>query len=81
MRYSVDYKSSLKSRHWRKLRRRVLRRDHYECRGCGRSSSILDLQVHHITYKLNAELRSELITFYPICHRRIHEAAEIINVI
>ena len=81
MRYSVDYKSYLKSRHWRKLRRRVLRRDHYECRGCGSSGSILDLQVHHIIYNLNAERLSELITFCPICHSRIHEAAEIINVI
>ncbi len=77
----LDYKAYLKGQHWRRLRRRVLRRDHRKCKGCGTASTIISsgMQVHHIVYNLHKERMSELLTLCPSCHSRLHDVTAVAN--
>lgn len=66
----VCYAAYLQSAHWKALRRRVLNRDGWRCRLCGRKK---DLQVHHDRYTnlLSDDIRW-LKTVCRRCHDRIH---------
>lgn len=65
-----SYEAYLQSPHWKSLRRRVLQRDQWRCRLCGRKK---DLQVHHDRYTdlLSEDIRY-LKTMCRKCHERIH---------
>jgi 5-methylcytosine-specific restriction endonuclease McrA len=68
--YNWYYDNYLKSEHWRKLRQRVLARDHYQCTSCHCKNN---LQIHHLSYKhLHHERMNELVTLCPRCHRYRH---------
>lgn len=61
----------MKSRVWRSLRSKVLRRDSYLCQSC---SNDQELEVHHISYKnFGNESLSELVTVCRTCHQSIHD--------
>ena len=63
----VDY---LKTKHWRKLRKQVLKRDERRCTICG---SYEDLNVHHYTYeRLGHEKLDDLVTLCRWCHAEEH---------
>jgi 5-methylcytosine-specific restriction endonuclease McrA len=64
-----DYRSYLKSRYWRRLRRLVLERDEFTCQRCGTAT---DLTVHHWRYDIGREQLEDLITVCPSCHDRMH---------
>jgi hypothetical protein len=67
----VSYAAYLQSAHWKRLRRRVLQRDNWRCRLCGRKK---ELQVHHDRYiSLLSEDIRWLKTMCRKCHDRIHK--------
>ena len=62
----------LSSAKWARVRRRILDRDGWRCRGCDRPGK---LQVHHITplYKGGEPYAPEnLVALCPTCHRIEH---------
>ena len=63
-------KSYLKSRHWRKVRRKALAKARYRCTNCG---SRVNLTVHHLTYeRIGHEKLSDLVCLCWDCHKKIH---------
>ncbi len=79
----LDYKTYLQSKHWQRLRHRVLRRDHHKCRGCGTACSILGqpLHVHHEIYHLHHERMGDLVLLCNVCHSERHEVKVVANVL
>jgi 5-methylcytosine-specific restriction protein A len=70
-----EYREYMNSPAWRKLRKRVLVRDRYQCQTCGHISPHND--VHHKTYiRFKAELMRDLVTMCRYCHERLHERLE-----
>ena len=53
------------------LRERVLERDRFRCRGCGKHSALV---VHHRERRNRADL---LVTLYICCHVRIHRSSSL----
>lgn len=78
------YQKWIKSHKFRELREKMLQRDNFRCRFCGRTmEEIADnpkitLQAHHIRYdncgKGNEEELEDLITLDSVCHRACHSA-------
>ena len=78
------YQKYLKSKDFKTLRDKVLERDNYRCRVCGRTleeisdNRKLSLQAHHCSYenlgKCNGEEMEDLITLCNVCHKAIHSA-------
>jgi 5-methylcytosine-specific restriction endonuclease McrA len=56
---------------FRRLCRRVLKRDGWQCQSCG---CLAQLQVHHIRLRsqLGADAAQNLITVCADCHKAIH---------
>lgn len=78
------YQKWIKSHKFRELREKMLERDNFRCRFCGRTmeeianNSKITLQAHHIRYYNcgkgdDAEL-DDLITLCSVCHRACHSA-------
>jgi len=69
----IDYDEYLMSAEWQVLRRRIMARDGFSCRICGKEEK---LAVHHLTYdRLGREKDEDLITLCggdDGCHRAIH---------
>lgn len=61
---------------WQDLRKKILLRDQYTCRGCGKRFDSSDLQVHHLqpfrTFSDSslANRPSNLVTLCSACHRK-----------
>ncbi len=56
------YQTYLKSPEWRKLRKRILERDSYQCLLCGEEAT----EVHHLNYdRFGHELETDLAS---VCH-------------
>ena len=71
-----NYSAYLRSPKWYRIRKKVLKRDSYQCIGCGASRK---LQVHHKNYKnIGKEKLDDLITLCARCHFIFHKKAEII---
>lgn len=77
------YQKYIKSKEFKELRDKVLERDNYKCRVCGRSQEEIvgtkySLQAHHSNYehlgKCNEEEMADLITLCCVCHKAIHSA-------
>lgn len=68
----MKYADKLKDPRWQKKRLKIMERDNWTCRGCGRDDN--QLQVHHLRYSNEPwEIGDDdLITF---CHE-CHESAE-----
>lgn len=61
----------LQSSQWRKLAKRIRKRDNYTCQSCGITDT--QLEVHHITYeRFTTELDTDLITLCRHCHQDVH---------
>ena len=75
------YYRSLKSRKWRNLREKVLKRDEYRCTTCGSKQSLV---VHHTFYYWEYTEPWEyplesLITLCDNCHDDFHKHHEVPN--
>ena len=75
------YYRSLKSRKWRNLREKVLKRDEYKCTACGSKQSLV---VHHTFYYWEYTEPWEyplesLITLCEDCHNDFHKHHEVPN--
>ena len=77
------YQKYIKSKEFRELRDKVLERDGYKCKFCGRTieeieGSKITLQAHHSSYenlgKCNEEEMNDIITCCSVCHKNIHSA-------
>jgi hypothetical protein len=69
--WSLDYRDYLKSKEWKKIRKRVLESADYLCAGCGGTASA----VHHRDYRprvLIGEDDAPLIPLCSECHDAIH---------
>jgi len=67
-----SYPSYLKTKHWKRIRNKVLKRDKFKCKECNNRKS---LQIHHLTYEhlFNEENHLEdLITLCSKCHKNKH---------
>jgi 5-methylcytosine-specific restriction endonuclease McrA len=64
-----SYSAYLRSRHWRRLRKRVLKRDGHACQRCGTST---DLTVHHRRYDIGHDRLEDLVTLCESCHDGLH---------
>jgi 5-methylcytosine-specific restriction endonuclease McrA len=67
---ATSYKGYLKSALWKKIRRRILRRDEFTCQACLCQSQC----VHHIDYNeqtLAGKSRASLISLCNSCHHKI----------
>jgi len=81
-RTQVPYNYLLETREWGAKRMRILARDQYTCRECGRHERDgVALQVHHLHYIYGLDpweyKDSELITLCESCHRYVHSHYEI----
>lgn len=77
------YQKYIKSKEFKELREKVLKRDNYRCKVCGRTlEEIADkkitLQAHHSSYqnlgKCNEEEMADIITLCSVCHKSMHSA-------
>lgn len=67
----IDYDLYLMSKHWKKTRRKAIKRADYKCQLCGTRKDTL--QVHHNSYKnLYWEKKSDLIVLCRKCHAKHH---------
>lgn len=67
----IDYCKYLKSRHWKKVKRKALKRSDYKCQVC--SSRNGTLITHHNNYKcLYNEHSHDIIVVCSRCHEMIH---------
>lgn len=84
------YQKYIKSKDFKGLRERLLERDNYTCRGCGRtreeieeSGKKITLQAHHIRYnnvgKCNDEELDDLTCLCSVCHKGVHSAKSNLN--
>lgn len=77
------YDAYMQSDEWKNVRLKVLERDNYRCRCCGRNSDQTTLSVHHSQYKdvlyREEEKLDYLITLCLYCHRGIHSVKSNIN--
>ena len=65
------YREYMRSKTWRKKRRKVLRRAEFKCEECGATGH---LEVHHLTYKrFGQEPLSDLKALCFDCHQVKHE--------
>lgn len=73
-RQTSEYRVFMVSPDWRAQRARVLRRDGYRCRACGRPGR----EAHHTYYAVPivATPDEAIQTFCPDCHLRIHRKKE-----
>jgi 5-methylcytosine-specific restriction endonuclease McrA len=79
-----SYNELLKTPEWKNKRDKILKRDNYTCRHCGKTDTIL--QVHHKYYhKYPNGTRPKpwdypdeaLITLCDNCHKRVHQTTKI----
>lgn len=66
-----DYRDYLSSEWWKTIRRIILKRDAFSCRGCGKHQCN---EVHHFTYNKSSLLGAApecLITLCRDCHQQI----------
>lgn len=79
-----EYQKWLRSKEFKGLRDRMLERDGYACRCCGRTEEEIadnpkiSLQAHHRSYRYlglgdDREL-GDLVTLCSVCHRAVHSA-------
>ena len=69
-RKTTGYKKYLQSRHWKRVRRKTLRRYGYKCALCGNTKN---LQVHHNSYKnLWHEKKTDLVCLCGYHHNMYH---------
>lgn len=67
----MPYNEYLKTEHWKKIRKRALKKAKYACRLC---NSKENLNVHHRTYKRKgAEIPSDIIVLCESCHGKFHD--------
>ena len=76
------YSFLLERREWNVKRMRILARDEYTCKGCGRHEGDgMALQVHHTHYIYGLDpweyKDSELVTLCESCHSYIHSHYEV----
>lgn len=65
----VHHALYIKSSQWRRVRERILKRDQWVCRWCGKQAE----QVHHIHYRtLGYEKGDELVSLCARCHEQEH---------
>jgi len=68
---AMPYEEYLMTPEWLATRKRILKRDHYQCQGC-KALEVL-LHVHHYTYvRLGQELDEDLVTLCEVCHDELH---------
>jgi 5-methylcytosine-specific restriction endonuclease McrA len=68
----LSYHEFLCSSYWKEVRKKVLKRDKYECIVC---HSNYKLCVHHTTYKHHGfedKHLSDLVTLCDVCHKSTH---------
>lgn len=77
------YQKYIKSKEFKELREKVLNRDNYRCKFCGRTleeieGTKLSLQAHHSDYrnlgKCNEDEMADIITLCSVCHKSMHSA-------
>ena len=67
----IGYKEYLTSKHWERLRAKLIKPDTV-CSACGKRSI---LQLHHLTYqRLGGEQDDDFAILCPECHKKAHEA-------
>ena len=66
-----DYDKYLRSKHWKKTRKKALERAEYQCQLCACKDAVLD--VHHNNYNnVGNEQEKDLIVLCRPCHRKFH---------
>lgn len=66
-----DYDKYLRSKHWKKIRKKALDRAQYQCQLCASKDAVLD--VHHNNYNnIGKEEEKDLIVLCRPCHRKFH---------
>ncbi len=71
MDYQGEYLEYLESKEWKKIKRRILKRDRNTCARCGGRGTV----VHHRSYKpevLEGKADHVLVTICSPCHKVIH---------
>lgn len=63
----IKYRRYLRSSDWKEIRGKILQRDKFKCKRCGKKAK--QLEVHHKTYKrIFKERYSDLVTLCSNCH-------------
>ena len=57
---------------WATIRRRIVERDSYQCRICGKDGVEAKLNVHHIDYDRDHNIDNNLVTLCSKCHQLVH---------
>ena len=74
----MDYKELLKDGRWQVKRAKIMQRDNFTCRICGKQAADgTTLNVHHIQYRRGAKPweydDNELVTLCEYCHKKEHD--------
>ncbi len=68
---AMPYEEYLTTPEWQATRKRILKRDNYQCQGC--HAKHVALNVHHYTYeRLGCEEDTDLVTLCVDCHEELH---------
>ena len=68
---AMSYEEYLTTPEWQATRKRILKRDNYQCQGCHEKGMMLN--IHHYTYeRLGCELDTDLVTLCEVCHDQLH---------
>lgn len=66
----MTYDDYLKSKHWKRVRRRAVKRAGNRCQLC---NGVFDLNVHHNNYdRLGKERKPDVVVLCRQCHERFH---------
>lgn len=70
---AMPYEEYLLTPEWLATRKRILKRDNYQCQRCHAQGVVLE--VHHYTYtRLGQERDSDLVTLCEVCHDELHRS-------
>lgn len=68
---AMPYEEYLLTPEWLSTRKRILKRDNFQCQGCHVKNVVFN--VHHYTYvRLGEELDEDLVTLCQECHKELH---------
>jgi len=68
---AMPYEEYLKTPEWLVTRKRILKRDNYQCQKCHATNVLFN--VHHYTYeRLGCEEDDDLVTLCEYCHEELH---------
>lgn len=73
----MTYAEQLKTKQWKEVRDRILRRDKYTCQRCRSNENLQVHHIHYIQFRMAWEYEdNNLVTLCRLCHAETHGKAD-----